>query len=114
VPGNASDFAIVQYDAKADVPGSVTKILKSVQVSQANNFTIATLAVDLYWESTICDEDSCWEVPHHDKAQFQDSEKSPHTYNLTMKEPLNVTVAFYNNSYSPKAVVSARKIIKHF
>ncbi len=109
VPGNASDFAIVQYDTVAEVPGSVTKLLKSVQVLQANNFTIATLAVDLYWKSTICDKDSCWEVPQHNTAQFQDSEKSPQTYNRTMKGPLNVTVAFYNNSYSPKAVVSAGK-----
>jgi hypothetical protein len=67
IPGSPEDFAIVQYDAKAEVPGSVTKLLKSVQVSQANNFTIATLTVDLYWKSTICDENSCWEVPHHDK-----------------------------------------------
>jgi len=109
VPGNPSDFVVVQYDAVTQVPGSVTKLLKSVQVSQANNFTIATLAVDLYWKSTICDEDSCWEVPHHNKAQFQDSEKSPQTYNLTMKEPLNVMVTFYNNSYSPKAVVNTGK-----
>ncbi len=109
VPGNPVDFAIVQYDAGAEVPGSVTKLLKSVQVSQANNFTTATLTVDLYWKSTICDENSCWEVPHHDKEQFHDSEKSPQTYNLTMKRPLNVTVTFYNNSYSPKAVVSAGK-----
>lgn len=105
VPGNASDFAILQYDAKANVPGVVTKLLKSVQVLQNGDNVIAVLNVDLSWKSTICSGKSCWEVPHHEEVQFHDSEKSPKTY--PMNEPLNVTVAFYNNSYSPKAVVNA-------
>lgn len=105
VPDNASDFAIVQYDAKANVPGVVTNLLKSVQVLQNGNNVVAVLNVGLSWKSIICDDKSCWEVSHHEEVQFQDSEKSPKTY--PMNESLNVTVAFYNNSYSPKAVVNA-------
>lgn len=104
VPGNPSDFAIVRYDAEADVPGIVINLLKSVQVFKNGDTVVAVLNVDLFWKSMICYDKSCWEVPHHEEVQFQDSEKSPKTY--PMNEPLNVTVMFYNNSYSPKAVVN--------
>jgi len=87
----------VQYDAKAKVPGSVTKLLKFVQVSQENNFSIATLTADLYWKSTICDKNSCWEVPHHDKAQFRDTEISPKIY-TPLQEDIGVNLTQYNNS----------------
>jgi len=80
IPGGPEDFAIVQYDAKAKF-GSVTKLLKSVQVSQENNFTIATLAVDLYWKSTICYENSCWKcrimIKHSSRIQSSLQNISP-------------------------------------
>lgn len=107
VPGNASDFAIVQFDADADVPGIVRELIKSVQVFQNGDTVVAVLNVDLSWKSVICSDKSCWQIPHHEKVQFQDSEKAPKTY--PMNQPLNVTVAFYNNSYSPKAVVNTGK-----
>lgn len=103
IPGSPEDFAIVQYDAKAKVPGSVTKLLKSVQVLQENNFSIATLAVDLYWKSTICDKNSCWEVPHHDKAQFSDSEVSPKQFIFPGNQ--SVTLRNYTGSmYKPQVL----------
>jgi hypothetical protein len=109
IPGSPEDFAIVQYDAKAKVPGSVTKLLKSVQVSQENNFSIATLTVDLYWKSTICYENSCWEVPHHDKAQFQDTELSPNIY-PQLQEDLRVNLTQYNNSLYENIGISIANI----
>jgi hypothetical protein len=98
IPGRPADLAIVQYDAKAaDVPGSVTKIDKSIMTYQSNNSTIAVLTVDLYWKSTICDENSCWEVPYHETAQFRDTEISPVQYKPISQE-LKVNITQYNNS----------------
>jgi hypothetical protein len=96
IPGLPADMAIIQYDTKAKVPGSVTKIDKSITTYSSNNLTIAVLKVDLYWKSISCDSNSCWEVPHHNKAQFQDSEVSPKIFIFPGNQ--SVTLKIYNGS----------------
>jgi hypothetical protein len=109
IPGSSEDFAIVQYDAKAEVPGSVTRIDKSVTTHQSHNFTTSILTVNLYWKSISCDENSCWEVPHHDKAQFRDVEASPVQYNTISKE-LRLNITQYNSSLYENIVISIANI----
>lgn len=106
VPANPADYAIIQYNAKATkVPGSVTKIDKSIMTYKNNNFTVAVLKVDLYWKSMSCDKNGCWEVPHHDEAQFRDMEVSPVQYKPMNKE-LKLNIIQYNNSIAPRSVIS--------
>jgi hypothetical protein len=110
ISGRSADLAIVQYDAKAaDVPGSVTKIDKSITTYLSNNFTIAVLTVDLYWKSISCDKNSCWEVPHHETAQFRDAEISPVQYK-SISEELNVNITQYNNSLYENIGISSANI----
>jgi hypothetical protein len=110
IPGRPADLAIVQYDAKAaDVPGSVTKIDKSITTYQNNNFTIAVVTVDLYWKSISCDKNSCWEVPHHETAQFRDTEISPVQYK-PISEELNINITQYNNSLYENIGISIANI----
>jgi hypothetical protein len=109
IPGSPEDFAIVQYDAKAEVPGSVTKIDKSITTYQIHNFTTSILTVNLYWKSISCDKNSCWEVPHHDKAQFRDTEISPKIY-TPLQEDLRVNLMQYNNSLYENIGISIANI----
>lgn len=105
VPANPADYAIIQYDAKDTGVFGVTKIDKSITIYQSNNLTVAELNVDLYWKSISCDNNGCWQVPHHDKAQFNDAEISPVQYKQMNKE-LKINIIEYNNSIAPKSVIS--------
>jgi hypothetical protein len=109
LPGSPEDFAIVQYDAKAEVPGSVTKIDKSITTYQSHNFTTSILTVNLYWKSISCDEDSCWEVQHSEEATFQDTEISPNTDPI-LQEDLKVNLTQYNNSLYENIGISIANI----
>jgi hypothetical protein len=109
IPGSPEDFVIVQYDAKAEVPGSVTKIDKSITTHQSHNFTTSILTVNLYWKSISCDENSCWEVPHSEEATFQDTEISPNTYPI-LQEDLRVNLTQYNNSLYENIGISIANI----
>lgn len=105
IQGDPASLAIVQYDAKAaDVPGSVQKITKSLTTLNSNNFTVASLTVYLYWKSISCDKNSCWEVPHHETATFQDTEKSPDQFDKHPNPTVNIIE--YNNTIEPKISIT--------
>ena len=57
VPGSPADYAIVQYDAWADLNCdgcSVDSLTPISTVSISGNMTIATLSVKLEWSQTVC------------------------------------------------------------
>jgi hypothetical protein len=103
IRGDLADLAIIQYDAKVSVPGSVQKVTKSVTISTAGNLTIASLTVYLYWKSILCYDSSCWEVPHHETATFHDTEKSPNQFDKVYRPRINIVE--YNNTIEQKIAI---------
>lgn len=105
VPGDPANQAIVKYDATASPPGILDRLDKSISVYQSGNNTIASLHVVLKWSTISCDDKGCWVsgrfVETHD---FTDSEPSPLTY--SWNRSINASIVFYNNTYSPKAIIS--------
>lgn len=105
VPGDPADQAIVQYDVVANPRGILDKLDKSISVYVSGNNTIASLHVVLKYHTEACDEKGCWVSGRFVETKyFIDSEPSPMTYRLN--QSINASVVFYNNTYSPKAIIS--------
>ncbi len=105
VPGNPADHAIIQCDAVAEVPGILDSLEKSVSVYGYGNNTIASLHVKLKYHTIACDKQGCYVNGRFtEDKDFIDSEPSPLTY--SHNQSINASVVFYNNTYSPKAIIS--------
>jgi len=96
INGDPVNMAIVQYDAKAMVSGSVQELTPTLTITTNNNYTVASLTVYLYWETMQCYDGDCWEVPHHETATFQDVEVAPKQINKTRNTNIEVTVKEQN------------------
>jgi len=107
INGDPVNLAIVQYDTKAWVSGSVQELTPTLTITTNNNYTVASLTVYLYWETMQCYDGDCWEVPHHETATFQDIEKSPELYDKTYKPRINIVE--YNNTIEPKIAIQVQE-----
>lgn len=124
VPGNASDYAIVQGEAGlwdpvnnsfltlGEASGTGIRydsINTNISVEQDENITVATLSATLKWHYICQDEDGSFTCGSDSEAyNFTDRELSPLRYPIFDKK-YNASVVFYNNSYRPKAIVSLSK-----
>lgn len=98
--GDPASLAIVQYNAKAKVPGSIQKITETVTTSISGDYTVSTLTVYVYWKSISCGKDSCWEVPHYETETFTDSELTPQQF--IMPDVQEVELRQYSGGYQPQ------------
>jgi hypothetical protein len=104
VPGNPTDYAIVQYDAKFvpyDCPTtcSVEYLKHSISVYASGNTTVAQDDIELKWATIYvnCDEGGCWSntVYTTEHQVFLDTESSPLIYQPIRTQ---VSITQYNNS----------------
>jgi hypothetical protein len=113
VPGSPADYAIVQYDAWADLQncGScyVVYIKNQVTVRDSGSMTTAQNNIDLKWAEIItnCDSNGCWQntISRTEYAIFSVSARSP----LQFKFPTNqaITIEKYRGVV-PKNIIKFR------
>lgn len=102
--GDPSNLAIVQYDAKADPPGTLDSLDKSLSVYQSGNSTIASLHVVLKYHTITCDKQGCYISGRYtEEKDFTDTELSPLIYPALKNGSVNVTE--YNNTINPHAAI---------
>lgn len=104
VPGNPVDYAIVQYDAQAELKhGFVDRIDKNLTLSQQEGILTARLNVELYWHDVSCSKSGCVNIYHYTDAAFQDSEVPPKRFDFPGNQ--SVTLKIYNGSvYKPQVL----------
>lgn len=96
VPGNPTNYAIIQYDAWGVGSACGYEITKNIQKYISGDNAVAVLSVKLIWYTIQCGKNSCSCVAHTDYASFNDTEKSP-----KIIEPLTdpkINIIQYNNT----------------